>query len=45
MKNSNKCLRCGGSNIVVIQNDGHPEGGYGNNIQTNLNFMERIYVN
>ena len=28
MKNSRQCPKCGGNNIVVIQNDGHPDGNY-----------------
>ena len=46
MKNSNTCLKCGGNNIVLIQNDGHPDGGYGNNIQTKMTILSgMVYVN
>ena len=32
MKNSKSCPKCNGTDIVVIKNDGHPEGPAGNNI-------------
>ena len=32
MKNHKQCPKCGGNNIVIIHNDGYPEGPNGNNI-------------
>ena len=42
MKNSRQCPKCGGSNIVVIQNDGHPDGTYGNNIMCGATTLSKI---
>lgn len=45
MKNTSICPKCSGSDIVVIQNDGHPDATYGNNIQTGMTILSgSIYV-
>ena len=42
MKNSRQCPKCGGNNIVVIQNDGHPDGTYGYNIMCGATTLSKI---
>ena len=42
MKNSGKCPKCGGSDIVFIVNDGHPDASHGNNIQTGLTILAGV---
>ena len=45
MKNTKICSKCGGNDIVVISNDGHPDATYGNNIQTKMTILSgSIYV-
>lgn len=42
MKNTKTCPKCSGHNIVAIRNDGHPDGTYGNNIQTRATVLSGI---
>ena len=42
MKNSKTCIKCGGNNIVMIKNDGHPDGTYGNNIQCRATVLSGV---
>lgn len=45
MKNTKTCSKCGGNDIVVVSNDGHPDATYGNNIQTGMTILSgSIYV-
>ena len=45
MKNTKICSKCGGSDIVVVSNDGHPDATYGNNIQTGMTVLSgNIYI-
>lgn len=45
MKNTKICPKCGGSDIVVVSNDGHPDGTYGNNIQTGMTVLSgSVYI-
>lgn len=42
MKNSMKCSKCGGNRIAIIKNDGHPDGTYGNNIQSRTTILSGV---
>lgn len=42
MKNTKICPKCSGTNIIVIQNDGHPDGTYGNNIQCKATVLSGV---
>ena len=45
IKNTKICSKCGGNDIVVVLNDGHPDATYGNNIQTGMTILSgNIYV-
>ena len=39
MKNTKVCPKCGGDDLVVISNDGHPDATFGNNIQTRMTIL------
>ncbi len=42
MKYRNKCIKCGSSNIVIITNDGHPDGSNGNNIMCKSTILSGV---
>ena len=42
MKNTKTCPKCNGRNIISIKNDGHPDGTFGNNIQTKLTILSGV---
>lgn len=39
MKSTKICPKCNQTDIVIISNDGHPDGTYGNNIQTGTTIL------
>lgn len=42
MKNTKTCPKCQSTDIVVIANDGHPDGTSGNNIQTGRTILSGV---
>ncbi len=42
MKNTKVCSKCNCNDIIVIKNDGHPDGSYGNNIQTKATILSGV---
>ncbi len=42
MKNTKICPKCNGDNIVIIRNDGHPDGSNGNNIMTKSTILSGV---
>ena len=42
MKNTKKCTKCGGNDIVVVSNDGHPDASSGNNIMTGMTILSGV---
>ena len=44
MKNTKVCPKCNCNDIIVIKNDGHPDGSYGNNIQTKATILSGVVL-
>ena len=45
MRDTKTCPKCGGHNIVIITNDGHPDPTQGNNLMCNRTILSGvIYV-
>lgn len=44
MKYNKYCPKCSSTNLLVISNDGHPDGTYGNNIMCGLTILANVVM-